>query len=195
MSDKRQLTFIDFFAGIGGFRHGLELAGMKCVGFCENDKFAVKSYRAMYDTEGEWYGADISKLGADDVPQADIWTAGSPCQNVSIAGTAGLHGDRSGLFFQFVDLLKGKRKRINPNGLSLKMLRDFFRAMPDGTSLNISVNWPKLGTIASGRFSTAKTTESLKTGSECTLLDILEAEADEKYYLSAQRAVEILSKL
>ena len=120
----RQLTFIDFFSGIGGFRHGLELAGMRCVGFCEKDKFAVKSYRAMYDTEGEWYGEDISKLGADDVPQADIWTAGSPCQNVSIAGgRAGLHGDRSGLFFQFVDLLKGKAEADKPEWIILENVK------------------------------------------------------------------------
>lgn len=46
-----QLTFIDFFAGIGGFRRGLELAGMTCIGYCEKDKFAVRSYQAMYDTE------------------------------------------------------------------------------------------------------------------------------------------------
>ena len=113
MADARQLTFIDFFSGIGGFRRGLELAGMKCVGFCEKDKFAVRSYRAMYDTEGEWYGGDITKLRADDIPQADIWTAGSPCQNLSVAGgRSGLHGDRSGLFFDFIDLLKGKLESI-----------------------------------------------------------------------------------
>lgn len=80
LPDVKQLTFIDFFAGIGGFRRGFELAGMKCVGFCEKDKFAVRSYRAMFDTEGEWHGDDILKLRADDIPQADIWTAGSPCQ-------------------------------------------------------------------------------------------------------------------
>lgn len=124
MSDNKQLTFIDFFSGIGGFRHGLELAGLKCVGFCEKDKFAVRSYRAMYDTEGEWYGEDISKLGADDVPQADIWTAGSPCQNVSIAGgRSGLHGDRSGLFFQFVDLLKGKAEADKPQWIILENVK------------------------------------------------------------------------
>lgn len=124
MSETKQLTFIDFFSGIGGFRHGLELAGMKCVGFCEKDKFAVRSYRAMYDTEGEWYGEDISKLGADDVPQADVWTAGSPCQNVSIAGgRAGLHGDRSGLFFQFVDLLKGKAEADKPQWIILENVK------------------------------------------------------------------------
>ncbi len=47
----RQLTFIDFFAGVGGFRLGLERVGMRCVGFCENDKFAVRSYRAMRHTK------------------------------------------------------------------------------------------------------------------------------------------------
>ena len=41
------MKFIDFFGGIGGFHSGLELAGMECVGWCEFDKFAQKSYRAM----------------------------------------------------------------------------------------------------------------------------------------------------
>jgi DNA (cytosine-5)-methyltransferase 1 len=45
------MTFLDFFAGIGGARLGLELAGFKCIGFCEKDKYAIKSYRAMFDTE------------------------------------------------------------------------------------------------------------------------------------------------
>ena len=121
---SEQLTFIDFFAGVGGFRLGLELAGMKCVGFCENDKFAVRSYRAMYDTEGEWYGGDITKLRADHIPQADIWTAGSPCQNVSVAGgRSGLHGDRSGLFFNFLDLLKGKAETDKPEWVILENVK------------------------------------------------------------------------
>ena len=124
MTDARRLTFIDFFSGIGGFRRGLELAGMKCVGFCENDKFAVRSYRAMYDTEGEWYGGDITKLRADDIPQADIWTAGSPCQNLSVAGgRSGLHGDRSGLFFDFIDLLKSKAEEDKPEWVILENVK------------------------------------------------------------------------
>jgi len=47
------MTFIDFFAGIGGLRLGFELAGHKCIGFCEKDKYAVRSYRAMHNTEKE----------------------------------------------------------------------------------------------------------------------------------------------
>ncbi|WP_040210822.1 DNA cytosine methyltransferase [Clostridium polynesiense] len=124
MPNNKQLTFIDFFAGIGGFRLGLETAGMKCIGFCEKDKFAVRSYRAMYDTEGEWYGEDITKLKSDDVPKTDIWTAGSPCQNLSIAGRrAGLHGDRSGLFFEFINLLKGKKEEDKPEWVIMENVK------------------------------------------------------------------------
>lgn len=110
-----QLTFIDFFSGIGGFRLGLEMAGYRCAGFCEKDKFAVASYRAMHDTEGEWYGEDITKLRPGDIPRADIWTAGSPCQNLSLAGRRdGLHGERSRLFFDFISLIKGRAEEDKP---------------------------------------------------------------------------------
>ena len=123
MSD-RKLTFIDFFVGIGGFRLGLEQVGMKCVGYCEKDKFAVKSYNVMYDTDGEWYSNDITKLKSADIPRADIWTAGSPCQNVSIAGErAGIHGDRSGLFFKFADLLKGKAEEDKPEWIIVENVK------------------------------------------------------------------------
>ena len=119
-----QLTFIDFFAGIGGFRRGLELAGMTCIGYCEKDKFAVKSYQAMYDAEGEWFRDDITTLKATDIPKADIWTAGSPCQNVSIAGKrAGLRAERSGLFFTLVDLLKSQSEEDKPEWLILENVK------------------------------------------------------------------------
>ncbi|HFX4130049.1 TPA: DNA (cytosine-5-)-methyltransferase [Streptococcus pyogenes] len=119
-----QLTFIDFFAGIGGFRRGLELAGMTCIGYCEKDKFAVRSYQAMYDTEGEWCSDDITKLKPNDIPKADIWTAGSPCQNVSIAGKrAGLRAERSGLFFTLVDLLKSQSEEDKPEWLILENVK------------------------------------------------------------------------
>lgn len=119
-----KLTFIDFFAGIGGFRRGLELAGMTCIGYCEKDKFAVKSYQAMYDTEGEWFRDDITTLKATDIPKADIWTAGSPCQNVSIAGKrAGLRAERSGLFFTLVDLLKSQSEEDKPEWLILENVK------------------------------------------------------------------------
>ena len=101
------MKFIDFFAGIGGFHSGLEKAGMKCIGWCEFDRFAQKSYRAMYDTEGLWFGENVTKVKGSELPKADLWTFGFPCQDVSIAGKQkGLKkGTRSGLFYEMMRLL------------------------------------------------------------------------------------------
>ena len=118
------LTFLDFFSGVGGFRHGLELAGMKCIGFCEKDKFARKSYEAMYDTKGEWIHDDITTIDPTRLPKADLWCAGSPCQNVSIAGKrAGLYGERSGLFFTFVELIKSQKEEDKPEWVLLENVK------------------------------------------------------------------------
>ena len=101
------MKFIDFFAGIGGFHSGLEKAGMECIGWCEFDKFAQKSYRAMYDTTNLWFGEDVTRVKGSELPKADLWTFGFPCQDVSIAGKKkGLkEGTRSGLFYEMMRLL------------------------------------------------------------------------------------------
>ena len=50
------IKFFDMFAGIGGFRSGLEaIDGFECIGYCEIDKYAKQAYEAMYDTGGELY--------------------------------------------------------------------------------------------------------------------------------------------
>ena len=95
MNEKqKKLTFIDLFSGIGGFRLGMELAGHKCLGHCERDKFAEKSYRAMHNIKvGEWYAEDIAKVNAGELPKADYWCFGFPCTNISTIGQQeGLHG-------------------------------------------------------------------------------------------------------
>lgn len=192
----KRLTFIDFFAGIGGFRLGLEMAGHKCIGFCEKDKFAVRSYRAMYDTEGEWYGEDITALGPGDIPYADIWTAGSPVRIFPLqGGEAGYTETEAASFLTSLHSSRAKRKRINPNGLSLKMLRDCFPAAGDGISSNISMSWPKQGMMSAGRFIIPKIMESRRTVSAYTLWDILEAEAGEQYYLSPEKTEQLLKNL
>ena len=118
------LTFLDFFAGVGGFRRGLELAGFKCIGYCEKDKFARKSYEAMYDTKGEWFHDDITSIDPTQLPKADLWCAGSPCQNVSIAGKrAGLYGERSGLFFTFVDIIQSQEEEDKPEWILLENVK------------------------------------------------------------------------
>ena len=56
------ITFVDMFSGIGGFREGLTRAGgFECVGHCEIDKYANRSYNALFDTKGEWFIEDARK--------------------------------------------------------------------------------------------------------------------------------------
>lgn len=102
------MKFIDICAGIGGMRLGLEQSGMKCVGFCEYDKFAVKSYCAMHGAESEWYHGDATTLTQVEIPEADLWSFGFPCQDVSVAGKrAGMsEGTRSGIFFAIIEAAK-----------------------------------------------------------------------------------------
>lgn len=56
------MKFIDLFAGIGGFRLGMESAGHQCVAFCEIDKFARASYKAIHDVKGETEYHDITSV-------------------------------------------------------------------------------------------------------------------------------------
>lgn len=121
----KQMTFLDLCSGIGGFRLGLETAGHKCIGYCEYDKFARASYEAMYDTEGEWKADDVTKLNSDDVPYADIWCFGFPCQDISVAGKQrGLVGKRSGIYFNIIDLLKGKEESDKPTYLLVENVKN-----------------------------------------------------------------------
>ncbi|RKV83995.1 MAG: DNA cytosine methyltransferase, partial [Streptococcus sp.] len=83
------MKFLDLFAGIGGFRLGMEAAGHECVGFCEIDKFARKSYKAIHDTKGEIELHDITEVSDDTIRgigHVDVICGGFPCQAFSIAG-------------------------------------------------------------------------------------------------------------
>lgn len=121
----KQLTFLDLCSGIGGFRLGLEAAGHKCIGYCEYDKYARASYEAMYDTKGEWKADDVTKLRPGDIPYADIWTFGFPCQDISIAGKQrGLSGKRSGIYYSIIDLVKGKEESDKPTYLLVENVKN-----------------------------------------------------------------------
>jgi cytosine-specific methyltransferase len=61
------LKFLDLFAGIGGFRLGMESAGHECVGFCEIDKYARASYKAIHNTEGEIELHDITRVTDESI--------------------------------------------------------------------------------------------------------------------------------
>ena len=145
------MKFIDWFAGIGGFRRGMELAGHECVGFCEFDKFATASYISMHlltDEQrkkldelpqkkrqkeilkdeyrnGEWYANDVRRVCADDVPKADCWCFGFPCQDISVAGKQlGFQGNRSSLFFRVMYLIGQLKEEDRPTYLFIENVKN-----------------------------------------------------------------------
>lgn len=109
------MKFIDLFAGIGGFRLGMENAGHECVAFCEIDKFARASYKAIHNTEGEIELHDITQVTDDEIRaigHVGAICGGFPCQAFSIAGhRRGFEDTRGTLFFEiarFAAILKPK---------------------------------------------------------------------------------------
>lgn len=145
------MKFIDLFAGIGGFRRGMELAGHECVGFCEFDKFATASYTSMHlltleqrerlnkmplkqrqkeilkeeYRNGEWYANDIRRVYAGDIPKADCWCFGFPCQDISVAGKQlGFQGNRSSLFFRVMYLIGQLEEENKPTYLFVENVKN-----------------------------------------------------------------------
>ena len=120
------MNFIDFFSGAGGMRMGLERAGHTCVGFCEFDKYARQTYKAIFNTQGEWESNDIRTTKSVELPKADLWTYGFPCQGISVAGKQKGIGtkandeqadERSNLFFEIIRLLQGLSEEDRPTWL------------------------------------------------------------------------------
>ena len=109
------MKFLDLFAGIGGFRLGMESAGHECVGFCEIDKYARASYKAIHNTEGEIELHDITTVSDESIRgfgSVDVICGGFPCQAFSIAGhRRGFEDTRGTLFFEicrFASILRPK---------------------------------------------------------------------------------------
>ena len=148
------MKFLDLFAGIGGFRLGLEQAGHECVGWVEWDKFARKSYQAIHDTEGEYEGHDIKSITGSELPAADIWAFGSPCTNISIAGNgAGLSGEQSSMFFEVMRLLREIDEKEKPKYLFMENVKnllssnrgwDFARVIFEMDKVGYDVEWDVL---------------------------------------------------
>ncbi len=105
------IRFFDMFAGIGGFRSGLEaVGGFECIGHCEIDKYAKQAYDAMYDTKGELYFHDAKTINPSKLPDFDLICGGFPCQSFSIAGRRGGFDDARGtLFFEIARIAAVKR--------------------------------------------------------------------------------------
>ena len=127
------LKFIDFFAGLGGFRLALESFGAKCVYSNEWDKYAQEVYEMNF---GEMPEGDITLVDENSIPDHDILCAGFPCQAFSISGKQkGFEDSRGTLFFDVARIVKAKNPKVvfmenvknfasHDNGNTLKIVRN-----------------------------------------------------------------------
>lgn len=121
-------TFIDLFAGIGGFHYALEAHGHTAVFASEWDKHSAKTYA---ENHGLTPFGDITEIDAKDIPSHDIIAAGFPCQAFSISGNQnGFADPRGTLFFEIARIAKHHRPKI----LFLENVRNFAKH-DDGKTL------------------------------------------------------------
>lgn len=242
----KQITFLDFFAGIGGFRTAVERLGGKCLGFAEIDKHARQSYKALYNTVGEREWHDITQVTdaefAELAGQVDLINAGFPCQAFSVAGKRqGFEDSRGTLFYEVARAAKA----INPKYILLENVkgllshdkgntvdvifrtlneigytidftvlnskyfgvpqnreRIFIMAVRDDLVMQEAWNIEGTGVVAKAkrRFSEYEGIKSFNffgwsahhTTVSKQLRDVLEAQVDEKYYLSDEKTAKMI---
>lgn len=209
------MNFIDICSGIGGFRSALEMNGHNCLAFAEIDKYAKQSYRAIYDTEGEDELDDITAITDEHFRlyrgQCDIITGGFPCQAFSIAGNRrGFDDTRGTIFFHIARAIK----KIQPSYVLLENVKGLFSHDKGRTFGTIIQALDELGYVTEwglfnskywgvpqnrervyilvtrkDKFKGPVLFDLLKQQTEVTtrLIDVLEDEVDEKYYLSDKK--------
>lgn len=205
----------DFFCGVGGFGLGFLNSGFNLVGAWDIDKYAIQSYRENVGTHA--FQMDIRSMRWKDIPEANVWTFGFPCQDLSVAGKrAGLIAGetRSGLFFEIMRLLEETEKNEssslpeiilaeNVKGLKpyLSILEeeyskrgyDMHYALLNSKYFGVPQNRERYFIIGirkdlSGQsFSFPKQTRPIPK-----LSTVLETEVDEKYYINEEQAQKII---
>ena len=217
------MNFIDICSGIGGFRSALELNGHNCLAFAEIDKYAKQSYRAIYNTENEEDLNDITAITDEHFRlyrnKCDIITGGFPCQTFSLAGNRrGFEDTRGTIFFHIARAIK----EIQPSYILLENVKGLLshdKGRTYGTiiqaldELGYIVEWQlfnsKYWGVPQNRervyilvtrkdvFNGPKLFDLGKQQTEVTtrLVDVLEDEVDEKYYLSDEKVKKLTLNL
>ena len=106
------MRYIELFAGIGGFRRGLEPLGWQCVWANEIDPYACQVYQQDFGNK-ELVEGDIRSIDTSTIPEFDMLVGGFPCQDISIAGKReGIREEnRSGLFFEIIRVIRSRPPR------------------------------------------------------------------------------------
>lgn len=109
---KKDFTFIDLFAGIGGFHVAMGDIGGSCVFACEIEKHARETYKLNHKIEDDIFAGDITKVESGNVPNHDVLCAGFPCQPFSQAGfKKGFDDIRGTLFFDIARIIEAKKPK------------------------------------------------------------------------------------
>lgn len=114
MSKKKPYTFIDLFAGLGGFHLALQQLGCKCVFASELKEDLRKLYQLNFpELDEEYLKGDITLVDVNDIPSHDILCGGFPCQPFSQAGKRlGFQDEgRGDLFFKICEIIQHHRPR------------------------------------------------------------------------------------
>lgn len=201
MMDWSSFSFIDLFAGIGGIRLGFESAGGHCVFSSEFDKDACKTYEANF---GEYPSGDITKIEAKDIPDFDILLGGFPCQAFSIIGKKeGFENETCGtLFFEIERILREKKPKAfmlenvknltaHDKGKTFKIIRKHLEALGYNVyakvlnALDYGVPQKRERIIIVGFIDNVMFAfpEPVPISKRKKLIDILETEVNEKYYV------------
>lgn len=146
---RRKPTVASLFSGIGGFDLGFQSAGFSVIYQCEQDKFCNEILEKHWPKVPR--DTNIKEVVRDGstIPVSDVWVAGFPCQDVSLARMGprdGLRGKRSGLFYEFAALVERDRPRIFllenvPGLLSSHGGRDFEIIVRTLAELGYGVGW------------------------------------------------------
>ena len=132
-TQKKNLKFIDFCAGIGAGRLGLEKNGLSCVGFSEIDRQAEITYRKFFG-EDEINHGDLTKIDPKKLPDFEMMIAGFPCQTFSVIGQRkGMGDERGQIIFSLIKIMLAKNLKYfilenvkgltnHDNGNSLKVI-------------------------------------------------------------------------
>jgi site-specific DNA-cytosine methylase len=139
------LRHASFFSGVGGLDLGFERAGIETVSFSEIDPYASAVLATHWPNVPNL--GDIVKIKEEDIPNAEIYSGGFPCQDLSVAGKrAGFAGSRSSLAFRFLEILERKRPEWVllenvPGLLTSNSGRDFARLLDELGELGFGVSW------------------------------------------------------
>lgn len=138
-----------FFSGIGGIDLGLERAGMKVVFQCEINPFGRTILKKHWPDVK--LAGDINDVKPEDIPEADLWCGGFPCQDLSLANQGkrqGLEGTRSGLFYMFAELIRAQERKPRwvfmenvPGLLNSRKGDDFRRLLITMEELGYGISW------------------------------------------------------